>query len=242
MNKPNLLIIIFLSLLNLVECQEDSLDLYLIPGQGADYRLFDSLGLRGNFRVHFIYLETPEKGESMNMYARKLALQIDTSRNFVLIGTSLGGMLAAEMASFLEPEKIILISSAKCRKELPLRYRFQKWFPLYEIFPPGVIKFGARTLQPIVEKDSKSNKETFRAMLKAKDPKFLKRTIRMIVNWDKKTTETDLIHIHGTKDRTIPIRNVDADYEIESGSHMITLTRAQELSAILNKVIRTSKS
>jgi|TARA_B110000879_G_scaffold47227_1_gene66594 hypothetical protein len=43
------------------------------------------------------------------------------------------------------------------------------------------VKFGAKVLQPIAERDSKTNKETFQAILSDKDPLFLKRTIEMII-------------------------------------------------------------
>jgi len=206
----------------------------MFPGQGADYRLFDSISFKDKYKVHYMEYFTPKKGVNMNDYGRKLASQIDTTLSFVLIGTSIGGMLAVEISTFLNPEKVIVISSAKCRSELPWRYRFQKYIPLFEIFPPGVIKFGASILQPILESDVKSNRETFKEMLNSKDPKFLKRTIRMIVNWEHEECDSNIIHIHGTMDKTIPIRNVETDYEIDKGSHMITLTRAALISATLN--------
>jgi surfactin synthase thioesterase subunit len=67
----------------------------------------------------------------MYSYAKKLSHQIDTTQPFILIGVSLGGMLATEMTDFIQPEKTIIISSAKNKYELPHRYRFQNIVPIY---------------------------------------------------------------------------------------------------------------
>ena len=73
-------------------------------------------------------------------------------------------------------------------------------------------------------------------MLYSKNPEYLKHTVRMIIRWKRKSNLKKIVHIHGTKDHTIPIRNVQGpDYIIENGSHMMTLTRAKEISLILNK-------
>ncbi len=211
---------------------------YLLPGQGADYRLFNNLEIDPSFEVRCIDYETPDKGTSMEEYACLLAKQIDTSGKFILIGTSLGGMLATEMGEFLHPEKIIIIASAKCSNELPMRYKFQKKIPLYKMVPPRMAKMGAKILQPIVEPDRNKEKETFKRMLEDKDPDFLRRTIEMILTWDRIECRNDIIHIHGDKDRTIPIRNVQYDYLVEKGSHMMTLTRGKEISSLINEILR----
>jgi pimeloyl-ACP methyl ester carboxylesterase len=210
-------------------------NVYFIPGQGADYRLFDSIQLDSGFTMVHVHYTLPDRGVRMTEYAKELAKQIDTTQQFILIGTSLGGMLAAEMTDIISPEKVIIISSAKNRKELPFRYRFQKHIPLFEIMPRFIIKAGARFLQPLVESDSKNNRPTFKAMLKDKDSRFLKRTIRMIVNWDRVGADPKIIHIHGEADKTIPIQNVKFNYRIENGSHMMTLTQFEKINQIINK-------
>lgn len=211
--------------------------IYCIPGQGADHRLFNNFDLGNEYEIRFIKYEIPKKGDRMEDYARSLAEQIDTSEAFILIGTSLGGMLATEMTDFLNPEKTIIISSAKCRKELPHRYRFQRILPLNKIVPGKLVKAGAKVMQPIVEPDSKKEKPTFKKMLNDKDEKFMKRSVDMIINWNRKNYSDKIIHIHGNKDRTLPIRNVKHDYVINDGSHMITLTRGEELSQLIKYIL-----
>lgn len=211
--------------------------IYFVPGQGADDRLFDSLKLHKSFEIRDIKYFTPSKNMTMSEFARQLATQIDTTKPFILIGVSLGGMLSTEMSDFLNPEEIILISSAKQHTELPKRYTFQQKIPIYKALPPRTIKAGAKIMQPIVEPDRNKQKTTFKSMLDRKDPKFLKRTIHMIINWERTAHRTDIIHIHGNNDKTIPIKNVNYDYLIENGSHMMALTRSQEISEIINSIL-----
>jgi len=211
--------------------------IYLIPGQGSDCRLFSNLYPDGRFEVRCIEHVVPVKGTTLPEYARMLSLQIDVSRPFVLIGVSLGGMVAVEINAFLNPIKTFLISSAKTRKELPLRYRFQKYVPVYKLVSPGIAKSGARFLQPIVEPDRKNQKEIFLDMLNDKDPLFLHYTIEMIINWERVETNYEVIHIHGDHDHTIPVRNVKYDYLIKNGSHIMVVTRADEISRLINNIL-----
>lgn len=213
---------------------------YLIPGQGADYRLFKNISIDSSFEKQYIHYSTPEKDWDMNDFAHLLAKQIDTTRTYYLVGVSLGGMLATEMGKFMNPEKIIIISSAKRRKELPGGYRFQKTIPFYKLVSAKLSKKGAIFFQPIFEPDRKKDPETFNAMLKAKDPMFLKRTIAMIIKWNNDVYSNKIVHIHGDNDHTIPIRNVKYDYIVKDGSHMMVLTKGEEVSKLINKILLSS--
>ena len=239
MMTKHLLIVYFVSILHLMSMAQSKKTIYLIPGQGADKRIFDSLTLDTSaFKIKYLEYGIPEKKMTMKEFATELSKKIDASEGFILIGVSLGGMLCVELSEILSPEKVIIISSAKNRTELPFRYKFQKKVPLNAIVPGRVILGGAKILQPIVEPDRNNNKETFKSMLHAKNPKYMKRTVNMIINWERTENNTKIIHIHGDNDHTIPIRNIEnPDYIIKNGSHMMTLTRAEEISEILNKVL-----
>ncbi len=214
---------------------------YFFPGQGSDERLFSKVKLDSSFRLVYIAYPVPERGASLREYANVISKQIDTNQKYIFIGVSLGGMICTELADVYKPEKIIIISSAKCRKELPFRYRFQKTIPINKIIPRGLIKIGAQILQPIVEPDRKKDKAVFKSMLKNKSPKYYKRTVNMIIRWDRKNYNNKIIHIHGTKDHTIPIRNVKVDYRIDKGSHMMTLTRGDEINELIKSILEIKK-
>lgn len=209
--------------------------IYCFPGQGSDRRIFDSLTIDSSYQIKIIEYGTPEKDITIKTFAKQLSTQIDTTHDFVLLGVSLGGMICVELSEILNPEKTIIISSAKNRNELPFRYKFQKVIPIYKVFPSTILFAGAKILQPIVEPDRKKNKATFKRMLHSKNSKYIKRTIGLIINWDKKTNSSKIYHIHGNNDHTLPLRKIkSSDFVIENGSHMMTLTRGKDISTVIN--------
>ena len=230
-----LFLFVFLTAMNYSALSKTNI--YLIPGQGSDYRLFQDLKFDSSFSINHIKYSVPGKNATMHEFAIELSTQIDTSKPFILIGVSIGGMLATEMSTFLNPVQTIIISSAKSRKELPFQYRFQKVIPIYKLVPKGLMKFGAKVLQPIVEPDRKTNKETFQAMLIDKDPLFLKRTVKIIIRRDRTLAPVGIIHIHGIKDNTLPYRNIECENPVSNGSHMMTLTRAKEIYRLLDGIL-----
>lgn len=210
--------------------------IYCFPGQGADKRLFDSISVDTSlFTLKFIEYGTPEKSMDMKNFAYSLISKMDTLHPYILLGVSMGGMICVELNEHLNPQKTIIISSAKNRKELPFRYRFQKTIPLYKIFPERFLLEGAKIMQPIVEPDREKNEETFESMLDEKTPTYMKRTIGLIINWERKKNTKRIYHIHGDKDHTLPLRCIKyPDFVVKNGSHMMTLTHGAEVSQILN--------
>ncbi|MCF8370153.1 MAG: hypothetical protein K9H64_00935 [Bacteroidales bacterium] len=217
---------------------QEKIKVYLIPGQGSDNRVFEKIQIdHHQFDTVNVKYILPERNEKMPDYAGRLMQQIDTSHEFILIGYSLGGMLASEISTQCSPKMTILIASAKCRKELPFRYRFMKYIPIYRIIPAGVIKGGGIFIQPKVDRIDMEIQKSFTTMIKEKDPKFLKRTIHMIATWPTLTYSEKCIHIHGEKDHTLPIRNVKYDYVIKGATHKMILTDAEEINKILDHIL-----
>lgn len=54
----------------------------------------------------------------------------------------------------------------------------------------------------------------------------MKYSVNMIINWVRTSNNTEIIHIHGDNDYTIPLKNIKhPDYIVKGGSHMMTLTK-----------------
>jgi len=231
--------ILFCSLVctNVIFSQKTTI--YCFPGQGSDARLFDSIQIdTALFKLEFIEYGTPEKRMKMKEFACSLISEIDTLNPYILLGVSLGGMICVELNEILNPQKTIVISSAKNRNELPLRYRFQKAAPLYQLFPKRSLLAGAKMMQPLVEPDRNQNKETFKSMLNEKSAVYMKRTIHLLIKWERKENTKKVYHIHGNNDNTLPLKRIqNPDFIVENGSHMMTLTRGAEISRVLNCIL-----
>lgn len=212
--------------------------IYLLPGEGSDYRIFKYFQYdTSQYKIVNVCYPLPSKHESMKGYALRLSTQFNTDEEFILIGVSLGGMLVVELSEILNPAQTIIISSAKCRGELPWHYRFQKKVPLYKLFTGRFLKAASFVAQPLFEPDRKLEEETCKAMLRDKDPKFFKRSTRMILSWYREEIPNDIIHIHGDNDHTIPYKNVNPDYSVPNGSHMMMLTNPNILNKLLDDII-----
>ena len=174
----------------------------------------------------------------MKEFAYSLINEIDTLHPYIFLGVSLGGMICVELNERLNPQKTIVISSAKNRNEFPFRYRFQKVVPLYQLFPKSFLLVGAKMMQPLVEPDRNNNKETFKSMLNEKNATYMKRTINLLIRWDRVENTKKVYHIHGNNDHTLPLKKIkNPDFILENGSHMMTLTRGTEISSILNCIL-----
>ena len=209
--------------------------LYLFPGHGSDERIFSRFQIdTARYDTIAINLPMPHHLERMPSYAKRVSTFIDTSGSYSFIGVSLGGMLSVELNAILHPRKVIIISSAACRREIPPRYRGMKNFQLYRCFSGGFYKAMAKTAQLTFEPDRKKNGDEFDAMLRDKNPKFIKRAIHLIVTWERDCPQAEnVIHLHGTKDHTLPVRFTCAQYQLKDFSHMMMLTSAEKVSEII---------
>jgi hypothetical protein len=217
--------------------QPKSINVYFFPGQGSDQRIFRDFELHPYCTKHFFELPLPFEGEKLAEYASRFIPKIDTTAPYVFIGTSLGGMICSELTNQLNPIATIVIASAKNRNEMPFQYRFQRIVPLNTLPPPMFYKASSFIAQPIVEPDRKREKDLFISMLKEKDPVYMKRTVDMMINWERTVSVEGVYHIHGNLDNTLPIKNIEYDTLIEYGSHMMTLLRSADINVIVNQRI-----
>lgn len=210
--------------------------LYLFSGLGADYRVFQLLDF-SKYSVTFIDWIIPNKADTLETYCKKLISQIQDERP-ILIGLSFGGIIAVEVAKLIKTEKIVLIASAKNSNEIPFYFRILGFFGIHKIIPDGLLKssnfltfwfFGART---------EYERDLLRQILQDTNTVFLKWAITQIVKWENKEVPKNLIHIHGTDDRILPIQFIKADKKVNTGGHFMTLNQVEVLNKLLSEAIQ----
>jgi len=207
--------------------------LYLIPGTGADHRFFSRLQLDIPTKV----IEWSDWGSAKTIkeYAEELSIQIDKEEPYGILGVSFGGMVAVEMAKFLSPENLFLVSSAKTYKELPKTVRVSNTFGARYLISPWLIKVA-----PFAGKVfgvSKKDKLFFEKMLAETSDLHLKKTIRAILRWKSMKFPNNLYQIHGTHDKVIPIKNIQGSISIKGGGHFMIYNKAKEVSDVINKIM-----
>ena len=208
-------------------------DIYCISGLGADERVFSKLNF-GNHRVSFLKWEIPDKNEPLDKYAHRFLNKINSPKP-ILLGLSFGGMMCVEMAKQIETEKIFMISSVQTNSELPWLYRMIGKSRLNKVLPLKPYPF----LEPIenynlgvINEEEKTLAREFRQTV---NPAYTNWAIDQLINWKNQRKFSNLVHIHGTADRLLPIKYVKPDFIIKGGGHFMIMNRAKEINAILEK-------
>lgn len=206
--------------------------LYLFSGLGADRRMFQRLDLSGFEVVHIQWIP-PLADEPIDAYAARLLDQIRTPRP-VLVGLSFGGMMAVEVAKLVATEQVILISSAKTRREIPFYYRWAGRLGLHRLVPVRLLKSANFLTFQLFGAHTPADKQLLRQVLHDTDPVFLRWAIEKIVNWTNTDLPDKFRHLHGSSDRILPVRFIVGAQEIEGGSHLMILDRADAVSRFLS--------
>lgn len=212
-------------------------NIYVISGLGADHSVFYKLKLPGYQLVHISWVATT-KGESLRDYAQKLLPQIK-EENPIVLGLSLGGMLAVEVAHLIPTKKVISLSSIVAYHELPFHYKLAGWLRLQKILPIYAIAKGNRFTHYIFGAKSKADKEVLNDVFKRLDKDFLYWALNAVLNWKNPPMPENLYRIHGTSDLILrKSGKVEYDAVIEKGTHLMLMDQPQEVSkAILNQLI-----
>lgn len=205
---------------------------YAIPGLGTTAELFSFVSLT-NYRIVVLQWPQTKAGMSLQEYAKLFLSQIDTSKSFVLMGVSFGGMICSELSHILTPQKTILISSCKNKNEFPFLLRILKWLPIYKLVPENVVRKLAKNSTWLLGFENDYQDEFF-TMLHSMPKNYFRHSIAMIVNWGQTKMPLNTYHIHGKKDRLLLCKNVKADKVIEDGTHAMIIYHAKEISDIIN--------
>ncbi|MCG3167889.1 MAG: hypothetical protein POELPBGB_03689 [Bacteroidia bacterium] len=210
--------------------------LFLFSGLGADHRVFQFLDLSG-FKVSYIKWLVPDARETMQHYAARLTEQID-AENPVLVGLSFGGMMAMEVAKHIAAEKIVLISSAKTKKEIPPYFRVAGKLKLNKIVALNAAKKPNAFSYRIMGAETEAEKQLMKTILTETDPAFFKWAIEKVVTWNNNVLHENVVHIHGEKDLLLPYRFVKADISIPNGTHLMTVQHAKEVSELIRRIVK----
>jgi pimeloyl-ACP methyl ester carboxylesterase len=203
-------------------------NIYVISGLGADERVFFKTNFVNNNVTHIKWI-TPNKAESIESYALRLSKFI-TAENPILIGLSLGGMLAAEIAKHIAVHKIILISSAKTRAELPWLYKAVGKINGHKLIPVQFLKSANIFTNWAFSARTKEEKKMLAGIIRDTNIVFLKWAINQIANWQNEIVHPNTTHIHGTADRILPYKNIKNCITIKGGPHLMVVTKSTEVN------------
>lgn len=187
--------------------------IYVLPGMGADNRMYT-----GSWRSlpECVFLDWPANAqeESIAGIAARIVATAGIPDGATLIGSSLGGIAACEIARLRKIEKLFLVGSARNKEEISAILRILH--PLIDLAPLTFIqRVGGKIPGELVE------------MFRASDARFIRNMCRAIFTWDGLPEDSVPVRrIHGRFDLVIP-PPPDVDVLIESG-HLIAMTNAAQ--------------
>ena len=209
---------------------------FLIPGLGADARIFQYIDLKGHEVIPISWVE-PEKQDTLSVYAQRLINNYAITPGSIVVGNSLGGMLTIEIAKRVTLDKSILISSIKTVSEAPASHAWYKYLPLYKLIPSTWLPQTGFIVRKVMGKMSKHHQELFVSMLKGTSPRFIKWALGAILHWDNQTIPVNVYHIIGDKDKIFPYQRIKNATIVQGGTHIMIYTKAKEINNWLKEII-----
>lgn len=194
--------------------------IYVLPGMGADSGMYP-----GPWRAlpEVRLLDWPDyRGErSLEEVAARLIEKYTIPDGAVVVGSSLGGMVACEIARLRALRGLVLIGSAVGKEEVSGLLRVL--VPLIDLAPLAFIQQAA----------GKIPNELTQMFTHAQVP-FIRAMCRAIADWrGAEVGTTPVYRIHGRLDRVIPLpKNVDLVLE---GGHLIAMTHADECCEFIRR-------
>lgn len=209
-----------------------------MPGLAASPTIFERIQLPTDlFEMHLLEWEIPFEQESLQAYAKRMAQKV-THENVVLVGVSFGGILVQEMKAFLQPKKVIIISSVKANTEFPRRFKIAKTTKAYKLIPTQLFEnieslmkfsFGSSII--------KQRLVLYEKFLAVRNKHYLDWSIEQIINWERKDIDPEIIHIHGDADEVFPPKYIKEFIPVKGGTHIMILSKYKWLNENLPKII-----
>ncbi len=207
---------------------------YIFSGLGSDERAFGSIDFDG-LDVEFMKWFTPRKEETLESYAQRYTPIID-SKNPILIGLSFGGILSLEIAKSIQVKKVILLASIKTKYEQPKQFQRLLKLAINYVVPTSLLNQSNFVMERMFGVKKEEDKNLLNAILKDTDVHFIKWALNEIISWKNEEMLSNIVQIHGDKDKIFPIKNCSPDYIVNGGGHSFTITHSKKVEKIIKKI------
>jgi len=204
----------------------------LLPGMGADSRMYP-----GNSYAklsHVTYGEWPEySGETtIEEVAETVIATYTINRDTIVGGSSLGGMVALQIAKNLNLKKVILIGSATGPGFVnPVLKRLSHMTDLAPI----------KLIQMLAGMFSTTGNSDVVAMFEDADSDFINAMCKGIFTWKGIGSYSgDICQIHGSDDKVIYPPESQAKL-IEGGGHLLSMTHKDTVAEFIREQIKDNE-
>lgn len=211
---------------------------YLIPGLGADARVFRRLHLPGP-AVVLPWLPPLGPAETLAHYAARLAQAVPLGQPCWLVGVSFGGLLAQEVGRLRPLARVVLVASLGSPAQLPRGLRWARALGLHRLVPYGLLARLPWAAQWFFGARSGAEYRLLSDILRDTDPAFARWATAQLLAW-RGPGLPGAVRIHGTHDRLLPAGRAFIDYPVPGAGHFLVVSHARQLSAILRELAAKS--
>ena len=213
-------------------------NMFLVPGLGADHRVFVNFRMSGYKERHLRWLKPEDKRENIEHYAERMCEKIASIPGpKSVLGLSFGGMMAIEMAKHLDFENVILVSSIKHANEMPQSFATFKAAGVHNWFPTGSLRYSGFIVSRLFGTENPEERQFLSKMLKKINPALVKWSMRKVVEWENEWYPEDIIHVHGTRDQVFPAKYLGEHISVRGGTHVMIANRSELVEGIIHKAI-----
>lgn len=210
---------------------------YFVPGMAANPSIFEYIELsKDRFQIHLLEWMLPKVNESLQDYALRWSKDVKHD-HAVLVGVSFGGIVAQEMSEFLNLKRLIIISSVKCRSELPRRMRYASKTGLFKLLPTSILHYVDHFEKIAYGDFLMKRAKLYRKYLSVRDTAYLDWAIKNMVCWEREIPEVGVIHIHGDKDEVFPFKYIKGCITVRGGTHIMVVNRFRWFNKYLPELI-----
>lgn len=196
--------------------------MYILPGMGASSKMYTT-SPEWNSLPETVFVDWPQyKGEkTLQEVATRLIDQYGIQSEDIIAGSSLGGMIAIEIAKLTDASKVILLGSAVNPAEI--NKLLLSLAPMAAVTPVKLIQLLS----------GKANSHLLEMFCET-DDQFIKSMCLAIAEWKGAEDYQRIERIHGSKDLVISCP--ENAHVINGGGHLIAMTHPQDCVRIIKSI------
>jgi pimeloyl-ACP methyl ester carboxylesterase len=215
--------------------------LYLLPGLGADTRLYNQLNISDQHEVIALPWIDAQGARNLPEYAALLHAYYALEAPYALGGVSLGGMLVQEWAKIAAPTALVLISTATSRSDMPGLIKLAAFLRMGPLLSKPLLTAMGVIGDRFTSK-SEEGRRLFLDMLKRSDADFLAFGAAAILDWKATGIDVPSLRIHGSIDKVFPYGHWEGCKVIKGGNHFMIFDRAEEIGALVSTFLNATSS
>lgn len=200
---------------------------YILPGMGADSRMYSQLAYQGLRNVEFINWPRYKNEQSIVQIASRVIKENGIKPYQNVGGSSFGGMVAAEISKHIPLNALFLIGSALTADKVnPLLKRMAF---LTEYVPFATCRFLIDNMRFL------DNKLVLK-MLRDSQHEYIRAMSKALFKWPGNPNPTCRIYaVHGANDRVV--FPPDGTTTLLDAGHLIAMTHAEQVASFLSSYL-----